>query len=178
VDFAEFCTQFDGTDIGVTGTRWSASAEQYNSLAFAIENLHEHGANRLHHGGAIGVDSEAHWRACRLASSGMTVTIHPPIKKRYAAKIDFVGRMDSYGLKIWPGCEVLPDKAFGARDYDIVLASGVLLAVPQLPHDHPLSAHSGTWLTVGFALKEGVPVYVIDRQSGAIELFTGPLPTR
>lgn len=173
MDFEEFCTKYEGGDFGVSGSRRVGQAGDVRTQAFefAIENLHEHGGHRLHHGAAVGIDSLAHWRAYRLKDSGMTVTLHPPIKKRWAAVINHSGKFGNEGLLLWPGCEVLPDRAYGARDYDIVKASRVLVAVPEFPYDDYRSRHSGTWLTVSFAWREGVPVFCI-AEDGSITDIT------
>jgi hypothetical protein len=152
-DFADFCTQFDGTDIGVSGWRYGpATPQQAQALVFMIENLHEHGATCLHHGRAIGVDAFAHDRAYRLASSGMVAYVHPPSNDKFMVR----------KLTMWPGCFEFAPKPYGVRDRDIATSSAVLLAGPQYPRSHPDSRRSGTWLTVSLALDLGVPVFVAD----------------
>lgn len=153
MDFADFCTSFDATDIGVTGSRRGpVTQEQGEALVFMIENLHEHGAMALHHGKALGVDKFCHMRAYRLSMSGMTARVYPPLKGTYRAE----------NLPMWPGCHEFAPKAYGARDWDIVQASAVLLAAPGFPEFDPRSGRSGTWLTVRYALRLRMPVYTAD----------------
>lgn len=152
MDFAEFCALGAPEEIGISGTRQGSSQQQRDALAFAIENLHEHGALRLHHGKCQGIDAFAHGRAYRLRSSGMVVTVHPPVKAQFMA----------CDLPMWRGCIELGPAAYHLRDLEIVRDSGVLLAAPLRAEDDPRSKHSGTWLTVRFARSEKVPVYLCD----------------
>ena len=126
-------------EIGFTGTRHGASADQLARLEARLTDLFEPGA-KFHHGDCVGADAQAHAIARRL---GYWIIGHPP-------KDDV--------LRAWCDCDELRDPApYVIRDGCIVRECHRLLATP----DEPERRHSGTWTTVRIARSLDRPYEVI-----------------
>ncbi len=96
----------------------------------------------FHHGDCIGADAEAHDIA-REFSYG--VEIHPPLESRKRA---------------WCSSMLVHDpKPYLERNHDIVDACHLLIACPAGPE----VMRSGTWATIRYARRTGVPVVIIER---------------
>lgn len=119
--------------VGVTGTRYGRENEALEKLR---QTLKTKGAKEFHHGDCEGWDEQAHFIAKQL---GLRIVVHPPDDDRHRAWC-------SGGL-------VLPPKPYLERNRDIVNAIQFLIAAP----DGPERTRSGTWSTVRYAKKRGVP---------------------
>jgi hypothetical protein len=97
---------------------------------------------RLHHGACINADAMAHALGLAL---GLPVMVHPPLN-------DY----KQMTLKPHHRVRVLRPKKYLDRNKDIVDACDVLLATP----DGPERKRSGTWSTIRYAVRTGVPVEI------------------
>jgi hypothetical protein len=132
-----------GFRIGFTGTREPLTEAQTASLRRLLEQQKTtHGAHTLHHGDCVGADATAHAIAKEL---GYSIVIHPPTSNAMRAELAGEGDVVENPL---PYLE---------RNRKIVDAVGALVACPKGPEER----RSGTWFTVRYALRMGVPVVVV-----------------
>lgn len=129
--------------IGVTGSRYGASEEQVNEVFAYLKSvvlfrrLHDEQC-ALHHGDCKGFDIEAAEIGRYL---GMWIVGHPPLNDRFRAH--------------FASDEEREPKGYHERDRDLVDESAELVAAPRDD-----SGRGGTWYTVGYADRRGVPVLV------------------
>jgi hypothetical protein len=122
----------------------------------AVEDLIvEFNPREVHHGDCIGADEDFY--NIVLALSNAIVIAHPPDdpRKRAFTKVDVFR----------------PEKKYLRRNKDIVAESDVLIATPK-QFDEPSyysRSKGGTWATVGYARKAGIPIYKVF-PDGEIEL--------
>lgn len=125
--------------VGFTGTREGMTEAQL----FAVSNLLAlSGAVAVHHGDCVGVDAQAHALALWF---GIPVVLHPPSDPKARA---FCGR----------AAEVRVEAPYLTRNEQIVDEVDLLIAVPAQAQE---VLRSGTWATVRYARRKGVPVKVI-----------------
>lgn len=128
------------TVAGFTGTRKPISEQQRTWLRHQVDNRVE-----LHHGACLGADEEAHDAAIDADS---VIVVHPPSNELLMMpRWKFSQRACIY---------VHPSKPYHDRNRDIVDSTQVLIALP----DGPERPHSGTWYTIRYALKQGLPVNI------------------
>ena len=113
------------------------TTKQKLGLSQTLRYLH----GMFHHGDCIGADIEANGIARSL---NYGVEIHPPIDSRYRAWCSSM-------------C-VHSRKPYLERNHDIVDVSHLLIACPAGPE----ILRSGTWATVRYARKTGVPVIILE----------------
>ena len=102
--------------------------------------LHSLGATDLHHGDCQGGDKQAHDIARSL---GLIIVGHPP---------------KAAGLRAYCVCDEMREpRAFLTRNHAIVLETQILIATPSGPE----TLRSGTWATVRFARRQGLPRVII-----------------
>lgn len=135
--------------LGFTGTRHTPTRQQQQFIDRRIS-----GSDGLHHGACVGSDAVAHMFGLRY---GLHITVHPPKDTKL---IDVKAVMTRTDL-----VTVLPPKLYHDRNRDIVNACDMLIATP----DGPRRPHSGTWYTVDYAMRQGVPV-VVCLPDGIIDL--------
>lgn len=135
--------------IGFTGTRAGITSMQRTAL---MNCLTEHGPERGHYGDCVGADYEF-FLLCKAL--GIYLICHPPLDRRFRA------------FTHADADEVRPMKGFLARDWDIAVESGLLIATPK-ENEIPLSSDgslkkegSGTWTTVSYAWQLGRPTVLI-----------------
>lgn len=121
--------------IGFTGTRKGLTPHQQEWLHGAVAF-----GGDFHHGACRGADEMLHHYAKEF---GCAIIVHPPSNPRLRMAYD-------------PYATWLPAKDYLARDRDIVDDSKMLLACP----DGPERQQSGTWYTVRYAIKSGIPVAI------------------
>lgn len=126
--------------IGFTGTRLGMSARQLSELTKLLEALD---VDEIHLGDCLGADAEAYMVARDL---GITTIGHPPIKEQHRANLQYDRTQNP-----------LP---FLERNGEIVEASEFLIAAPAMPR----SPRGGTWFTVRYAERAGVPVQILNRE--------------
>ncbi len=129
--------------LGITGTRYGLSGSQRAwvfSYLTALECLDE-----FHHGDCIGVDVEVA-QMVRNMHSEATIISHPPEDNRLRG--DFVSDEDR------------PRRPYLDRNKNIVHAVDQLIACPK---EYNEILRSGTWSTVRYARKHGVPILVAQR---------------
>jgi hypothetical protein len=146
-----------GAHIGVSGSRYAPTQEAVNSLRFLIDQFQAMGAIVLHQGCCTGWDEVSVDLAHK---AGLYVDGHPPTKQNFLSE---KAVRDSDHLWV--------PKPYHARDRDLAFETVVLITGPRYPEDHPQSAHSGTWLTTGFARLYGSRVYAC-LTDGSIEDVT------
>jgi len=124
--------------IGFTGTQVGLTPYQAKELLTMLTNLDY--ITEFHHGDCIGADK----MACLVAQDfGIKIIGHPPdnpVKRCY-----------------FESDEEREEKPYLKRNKDIVNESDILIACPKGPEE----LRSGTWSTVRYARKVGVPVLVI-----------------
>lgn len=131
--------------IGYSGSQYGMTTPQMRAVYQYLCNVlvtRDWGAPVIegHHGDCINGDAEFHVIAVVL---GCRTVAHPPLNpaKRAWCKAD----------------EIRPPKDYLARDWDIANETGELLAAPKSPEPEP---RSGTWTTIGYAVRLGRPVTV------------------
>lgn len=132
--------------VGFTGTQRGMSGHQLGDLRRILRCFHGPVLTRkslggiLHHGDCIGADEQANDIA-REFSYG--VEIHPPSDAKKRAWCTSI--------------MVHAPKPYLERNHDIVDACDLLIACPAGPE----VMRSGTWATIRYARKTGVPVIVL-----------------
>jgi hypothetical protein len=136
--------------IGFTGTRKGLPDQQRHAFdRFIIQ----HDISDLHHGDCLGADEVAHANFCWLAHdfwARPTIYIHPPNIESMRAHCLTEYDEEASSVTV---VEVEP-KPYLDRNKDIVRGRDFLLACPEGEE----TLRSGTWSTVRFARKTGVPV--------------------
>lgn len=125
--------------IGFTGTRQGMTDAQKVTVAVRIE-----GHSHLHHGGAIGADTQVHALSDRRVGH---VTVHLASESRR--------RWFATGFE---GVTVLDPLPPLVRNRNIVLATDRLIAAPA---GFAEEQRSGTWATVRYARKIGRPITIV-----------------
>jgi hypothetical protein len=124
--------------IGFTGTQQGLTPAQKKTLAYLLVTL---SPEQFHHGDCIGADEEAHNLATGLH---IPITIHPP---------------DNSTRRAWCRGGIMCDPApYLARNHAIVDEAELLLATPDGEVE---KMRSGTWATIRYARKKGIPVRII-----------------
>jgi hypothetical protein len=131
------------SSIGFTGTQQGASGPQmYRLRNYLI--VDEPQTLKAHHGMCIGADVQFHL-SVRIALPDCKIEGHPPIRQNKAAmNLDVDVLHKPYDFLV--------------RNHDIVDLSDRLYATPK---EFEMIVRSGTWATVRYSLKIGVPVIVI-----------------
>jgi|SRR3970040_153346 len=124
--------------VGFTGTRKGLSSIQLTQLVKLIRELD---TTELHHGDCFGADVDAHQVASML---GIKRIIHPPSDPKLRA-------FCNSGI-------ILPEKPYIERNHDIVDATEVLIAGPEVQVE---SIRSGTWATVRYARSLSKKIYIL-----------------
>lgn len=127
-----------GRILGFTGTRHGMTVQQKTQLARFLWGVAE-----LHHGMCQGADAECHNIARSLG--GIWIVGHPSKNTKLFAKDLDVD-------------ELREPKDYLVRDLDIVQESEELAATPNTLQEYP---YSGTWTTIGYAIKEKKWVRII-----------------
>jgi hypothetical protein len=149
---------------GFTGTRKFIRNPQHlwlrNTLAgppLPRAPIAESAKDVLHHGACVNADEESHNVA--IGIGGFHVIVHPPTDQRLMMSLDNLLRVGGRNDRGLPSSvTVLPAEPYLVRNRAIVNAirdTGVLLTLP----DGPERLESGTWSTVRYAMRAGVPVY-------------------
>jgi len=128
------------TDIGFTGTQNGMTWGQRSRLADKLS--HYAIGTRFHHGCCIGADAGAH-----IIARGYRyyIILHPPLNP---AKRAYCNGAD----------EEREPLEYLARNHAIVNECGLLIAAPKSPVEE---LRSGTWATVRYARKRGVPIWFV-----------------
>jgi hypothetical protein len=107
----------------------------------AVDELTMLDFDEVHHGDCVGADHDMH----RIAeANGQRIVVHPPSDNR---------------LRAWcKGEIILSPRPYLDRNRDIVGACTTLLATPAEMEEQD---KGGTWYTVRFARRRGVPVIVV-----------------
>ncbi len=127
--------------VGFTGTRNGMTEAQQRTFLHQMNNLKP---ERFLFGDCVGSDYIASLIAFHC---GIPERVsHPPINKSLRA-------FSKYATL------VMPEKEYLARNRDIVDSADLLIATVLQFTDHPRSG--GTWYTIRYAIKKGVPVTVI-----------------
>ncbi len=127
--------------VGFTGTQQGMTEQQKIRFSRLVQKVLD--IDEFHHGDCIGADCEAH----DLVEGGFgnaQIIIHPPAdcsKRAYCA-----------------GAEVRPSRSYIQRNHDIVNEVEKLIATPAGPE----ITRSGTWATIRYARKTGIPIYIIN----------------
>jgi len=124
--------------VGFTGTRKGMTMRQQRTVERALHFL---GVTELHHGDCWGADEEADWLA---RTNNIKRVIHPPKDPKNRAFCDAE--------------VVLDEKDYLERNHDIVDAGRILIAAPGSLHE---ITRSGTWATIRYAERKGVPVILV-----------------
>jgi hypothetical protein len=111
----------------------------------------------FHHGACIGSDAAAHWRA--IDAGVPIIVVHPPISTKYMMDlcIPAIRVTPRYGVQYRVKgtlVKVLPAKRYYDRDRDIVDVAERMVSTPA----GPPTPHSGTWLTINYALSQHKPI--------------------
>lgn len=125
--------------VGFTGTRRGIVPRQAAQLR---HYLMEHEVTEFHHGDCVGADAEAHTIAYVL---NIPIIIHPPLNESQRAFCPCA-------------IEVREAKDYLDRNHDIVDEIDILIATPG---ELVRQLRSGTWATVRYAERKGVPVHII-----------------
>jgi hypothetical protein len=134
--------------IGFTGTRHGMTDAQQQALYEALWPYTQEegwGGWAFHHGDCQGADAQAH----RIAwlTLGAIVHVHPPDKGALRAYCVGPSRVIRY-----------PQLPYLLRNWAIVEACTLLIAAPQEAQE---TQRSGTWTTVRYAQKVGIPVMIL-----------------
>jgi len=133
-------------DVGVTGSREGINGLQDMGLTmWTVDNT----VDVFRHGDCVGADIEvaAHMKA---AFPFCNIICHPPEK--------------SILRGYFSSNVTMPTKSYFARNRDIVDGSSLLLGFPN----HRSRSRGGTWYTINYAIKQGVPVTIF-HADGEIE---------
>ena len=133
--------------VGVTGSREGIKGMQ--DLALVMWVADNEAIKIFRHGDCVGIDIEVA-AFMRVAYPHCKIVCHPPEKSvlRGYFKSDVT----------------MPVKSYFARNRDIVNGSDILIGFPS----HRTRNRGGTWYTINYAIKIGVPV-VIFHANGDVE---------
>lgn len=126
--------------LGVTGTRFGISKEQYVNAQAWLEKPfwnRDYVLTEFHHGDCVGADIQLATMV-QTAHPHVKIICHPPVKT------ELRGYYESH-------IERKP-KSYFARNRDIVAESDMLIAFPL----HEDKSKGGTWYTINHAKKKGV----------------------
>jgi len=137
--------------LGFTGSREGLSAEQTSRVRAWVEKLVP---GQVHHGDCVGADDAFH-RLVHSWNLECAVHVHPPSDEKLRAHN--------------AGDVVNPPRPFLERDRNIVNQSSFLIACPRTRE----TPRSGTWATIRYARKKGVPGVII-YSDGTEERFGQP----
>lgn len=128
-------------EVGFTGTQIGTSDPQLGSLIEIVEGLD---FEKAHHGDCLGGDEEFHV-ILRTVAEHIHIVGHPPIdpKKRAFCEFDSQFGLDEYIR----------------RNHRIVDHADLMIACPSGTKE--ILRGSGTWATIRYARKEGVPLVII-----------------
>ena len=126
---------------GGTGTRSKITVKQEMALVLQLERFKNQGYTNWHHGDCTGFDEASHYHAKAM---GFIVEVHPPEDPKFRAFCE--------------GDIMHPEAPYAVRNQAIVDAVSHMLAAPTTERPVP---RSGTWMTIGFAEKAGVPVEML-----------------
>jgi len=126
--------------LGFTGTRLEPSDRQQKQM---VTLLKLHTPAELHHGDCIGADEFIAKLAWELQSKGIRVVCHPPTDEK-----------DRAFTKYHECRDALP---YIERNHAIVDECDFLLGVPRTANEE---VRSGTWATIRYAWKVGIPVSI------------------
>jgi len=121
-----------------TGTRKGLTAAQHAALEVVLRDLKAEGFTIAHNGSAIGADLQA---ALLCRALGFHIVAHPSKAASATAEIPFD--------------ETHPPRTSKKRDRDMVAAAELLVACPVREEE---DISSGTWYTIRYAQRRGVPV--------------------
>lgn len=129
--------------IGFTGTQEGLTNQQVIQMR---RTLVEHEVLELHHGDCIGADLATHCLAEVLMQCGhqVRIVLHPPSDPKKRA--------------FCPAHEIRPTFPYIVRNHNIVDAVEYMLAAPSTQEE---IVRSGTWATIRYAKKQGVPLRII-----------------
>jgi hypothetical protein len=126
--------------LGITGTKKGVTEPQFDIVKSFI--LEDTTVTHLHEGDCVGVDHQV-TLLFQEYKPNVQIVCHPPIKPHYRA----------YG----PYDILNEEKDYLVRDKDNVDESDYLWACP----DGAERIRSGTWTTVRYARKKGIPITII-----------------
>lgn len=142
ISLPKFATQPPtAASVGFTGTQRGMTDSQKAKVERYLVSLRKMGFRWLHHGDCIGADAEIHDLAKAM---GFLTAGHPPINQTKRAFKQF-----DYEYMAAP---------YLVRNHHIVDHSQVVIATPKTSAEE---IRSGTWTTVRYARKVGVPVYLV-----------------
>jgi len=131
-----------GARVGFTGTRKGMTDKQKQQLKALVQSFH---SGEFHYGDCVGADAEA---ATIFHELNWELCCHPPDNPSLRANL--------------PGKfyhkSVAPPRPYLERNKDIVRLSEVLIAAPETSREE---LRSGTWATVRYARKKGIPVFIL-----------------
>lgn len=131
------------TSIGFTGTRHGLTQLQQSTLQEVLLSLRP---RFFHHGACVGADAEAHALVRRLHPYPTCVVTQWPCSEKGS-------------MRAWLDADItMPLMAPLKRNKVIVHSVEILVACPQTADE---MLRSGTWSTIRYACKRGVPVYRI-----------------
>lgn len=137
-------------NIGFTGTRHGMTEHQKEYVARLVTKAPVLGsvgeALLLHHGDCVGADAEMHDLWVNTHGDYAPIVIHPPAASKHRA------------FKNSQGTILLSPQDYLERDREIVHQSDLVIATPR---QEVMINRSGTWYTVRYAWKMGVPTIVI-----------------
>ena len=138
-----------------TGTRKGLTPPQKASLEQVLRGLRAEGFTVAHNGSAIGADLEA---ALLCREIGFHIVAHPSSLRTATAEIPFDETFEPRDAK--------------RRDRDMVRAAELLVACPVREEE---DISSGTWYTIRYAQKRGLPIRFI-WPDGAVSRAPRDLP--
>ena len=124
--------------LGFTGTRDGMSLKQFSAITTLLQ---ETTPSEVHHGGCKGADAGFHAVARKL---GIWIILHPPVITKYQV--------------ILTANEVRAVKPYLVRNHNIVDEVEGLVACPAQRQE---VLRSGTWATIRYARKKGIPINII-----------------
>jgi len=130
--------------VGFSGTRAGMTPQQRKRIRELIERGD---ISEAHHGDCIGADQGLHDMLYAVRAREFEIVIHPPEDARFRAYCR--------------GDRTEPAKPYLERNKDIVRASTVLWAAPKEASEPEPARGQGTWSTIRYARKRGVPVLVV-----------------
>lgn len=128
--------------VGFTGSQRGMNSRQIHNL---MSWLRANDVDEFHHGSCIGADTAANYCA---AECGIPIIIHLPIDTEKMSNLrEFA-------------TEIRSPLPYLDRNHMIVNECNMLIAAPIDPEKEEL--RSGTWATIRYARKKGIPVLILD----------------
>jgi len=144
------------TVVGFSGSRHGMTVAQEARVSQLLgTRCGLDGPAEARHGDCVGSDEQFHDLALAF---GYPVVVHPPTDPKHRAWCSGAGRRCSTAGE---NVTILEPQPYLARNRAIVNVSGLVIAAPAETVEPRSTRGQGTWSTIRYTLRQGVPIVVV-----------------